>query len=46
MTAELAIGGLEPVDCEVVIPVNILPQNPDTAIEEAVERFRQSKADQ
>lgn len=44
--SELAIGGLEPVDCEVVIPVNIIPQNPDTAIEEAVERFRQSKADQ
>jgi hypothetical protein len=44
--AELAIGGLEPVDCEVVIPVNIIPQNPDTAIEEAVERFRQSKAGQ
>jgi hypothetical protein len=43
--AELTIGGLEPVDCEVVIPVNIIPQNPDTAVEEAVKRFRQSKVD-
>ncbi len=38
--AELTIGDLEPVDCEVVIPVNIIPPNPDDAIQEAVQRFR------
>lgn len=39
--AELAIADLEPVDCEIVIPVNIIPQNPNQAIEEQIERFRQ-----
>ena len=38
--AELIIGDLEPIDCEVVIPVNIIPPNPDDAIQEAVQRFR------
>lgn len=42
--AELTIEGFEPVDCEVVIPVNIIPGNPVTAIEEAVARFRQQGA--
>lgn len=27
-TVELRIKGVEPVDCEVVIPVNIIPQVP------------------
>jgi len=38
--AELTYGTLEPIDCEVVIPVNIIPPNPDEAIEEAVQRHR------
>lgn len=38
---ELSIEGLEPVDCEIVIPVNIFPRVPAEAIEEAVEAFRQ-----
>ncbi|WP_269621598.1 hypothetical protein [Zhongshania sp. BJYM1] len=38
--AELIIEDMEPVDCEVVIPVNIIPPNPDEAISEAIERFR------
>ncbi|WP_028207961.1 methylamine utilization protein MauJ [Paraburkholderia nodosa] len=42
--AELVIAGLEPVDCEIVIPVNIIPQDPNQAIEEQVERFRQQGA--
>lgn len=38
--AELSLGELEPIDCEVVIPVNIIPRAPNEAIEETVERFR------
>lgn len=37
---ELRVPGCDPVDCEVVIPVNIIPRNPEEAIEEAVEAFR------
>ncbi|MCB5206705.1 hypothetical protein [Methylovorus mays] len=43
-TVELVIDGVEPVNCEVVIPVNILPQAPEEAVAQALERFRQSKA--
>lgn len=42
--AELAINDKEPVDCEVVIPVNIIPPNPEEAISEAVQRFRAENA--
>ena len=42
--AELAHGSLEPIDCEVVIPVNIIPPNPEEAIKEAVQRFRSEHA--
>jgi hypothetical protein len=42
--AELKIADLEPVDCEVVIPMNIIPHDPNQAIEEQVERFRQQGA--
>ena len=42
--AELTCGDIEPVDCEVVIPVNIIPPNPDDAIKEAVQRFRSEQA--
>lgn len=38
---EIRLPSLEPVDCEVVIPVNIIPRNPDEAVEEAVAAFRQ-----
>nr|WP_155253489.1 methylamine utilization protein MauJ [Bradyrhizobium japonicum] len=39
--AELACDGLEPVDCEIVIPVNMqLTMSPDDAIAAAVERFK------
>lgn len=36
---ELYIDNLAPVDCEIVIPVNILPPNPATAIENYVTTF-------
>lgn len=42
--AELTCGNNEPVDCEVVIPVNIRPPNPDEAIKEAVQKFRDEQA--
>jgi len=38
--AELRLEECEPIDCEVVIPVNIIPRAPKEAIEETVERFR------
>lgn len=42
---ELSIDGREPVDCEVVIPMNIIPRNVEEAVAEAVEAFRQSNAE-
>ncbi|MDD3847235.1 MAG: hypothetical protein PHC90_12880 [Syntrophorhabdaceae bacterium] len=42
--AELACGNLEPIDCEIVIPENIITPNPDRAIKEAVLRFRCERA--
>lgn len=40
-TAELTCGGYEPVDCEVVIPVNMMLDKPvNEAIKDAVENFR------
>lgn len=41
--AELTTGDLEPIDCEIVIPVNIIPPNPEEAIKEAVQRFRNKR---
>ena len=41
--AELRCAGLEPVDCEVVIPVNIIPPDPAEAVEKAVHDFKQSR---
>lgn len=38
--AELICSGREPVDCEVVIPVNIVPPNPEEAIHQALEKYR------
>ncbi|WP_426197667.1 methylamine utilization protein MauJ [Massilia sp. DWR3-1-1] len=40
---ELSIEGAEPVDCEVVIPLNIIPRAPEEAVAEALERFRRSR---
>jgi hypothetical protein len=40
---ELTIEGAEPVDCEVVIPVNIIPQAPEEAVARALEQFRRAK---
>lgn len=40
---ELIIEGAEPVDCEVVIPVNIIPRAPEEAVAQALEHFRRSK---
>lgn len=43
--AELACGGLEPIDCEVVIPVNMMMTvSADKAIEDQVERFRKEQS--
>ncbi|QOZ85227.1 MULTISPECIES: methylamine utilization protein MauJ [Chromobacterium] len=43
-TVELRIkGNVEPVDCEVVIPVNIIPQAPEEAVQRALEQFRRSR---
>lgn len=40
---ELTIEGAEPVDCEVVIPVNIIPRAPEEAVVQALEQFKRSK---
>jgi hypothetical protein len=37
-TVELAVDGAEPVDCDVVIPVNIIPQVPEEAVARALRR--------
>ena len=42
-TVELSVEGAEPVDCEVVIPVNIIPRAPEEAVAQALEQFRQSR---
>ncbi|WP_175681985.1 methylamine utilization protein MauJ [Burkholderia cenocepacia] len=40
---ELTIDGVEPVDCEVVIPVNIIPQAPEEAVAHALAQFRRAR---
>ncbi|MDQ6211521.1 methylamine utilization protein MauJ [Achromobacter insolitus] len=40
---ELCIAGVDPVPCEVVIPVNILPQAPEKMVSLALEQFRWKK---
>lgn len=40
---ELTIDGAEPVDCEVVIPVNIIPQAPEEAVAHALDQYRRSR---
>jgi hypothetical protein len=41
---ELGIAGAQPVDCDVVIPVNIIPRPPEEAVAQALEQFRRAKA--
>tara|TARA_R110002095_G_scaffold183150_2_gene160366 strand:+ start:1107 stop:1985 length:879 start_codon:yes stop_codon:yes gene_type:complete len=41
--AELHCQDCEPIDCEVVIPVNIIPRNPEEAVTEALEKFRRDR---
>lgn len=41
---ELCIEGVDPVPCEIVIPVNIRPQAPEKMVATALEQFRKSKA--
>lgn len=43
---ELSIESAEPVDCEVVIPVNIIPRAPEEAVVQALDQFRRAKAQQ
>ena len=43
-TAEVLVPGVEPVNCEVIIPVNIIPRAPEEAVAEAVEAFRRFRA--
>ena len=43
-TVELTIEGAEPVDCEVVVPVNIIPQAPEEAVALALDQFRRAKS--
>lgn len=40
---ELTIEGAEPVDCDVVMPVNIIPQAPEDAVALALEQFRRAR---
>lgn len=40
---ELQVSDCEPVDCEVVIPVNIIPRNAAEAVEDAVEAYRRQE---
>lgn len=40
---ELGIEGAEPVDCEVVFPVNIIPRAPEEHVTQSLEQFRRSK---
>ena len=40
---EVAVDGVEPVSCEVVIPVNIIPRAPEEAVAQAIEHFRKMK---
>jgi hypothetical protein len=42
-TVELCIDGYDPVPCEVVIPVNIIPQAPEKMVALALEQFRLRK---
>ena len=40
---EFCIDGFDPVPCEIVIPVNIIPQPPEKMVALALEQFRKGK---
>jgi len=40
---ELSIEDVEPVDCEIVIPLNVIPRPPEEAVAEALAKFRRSR---
>lgn len=40
---ELTIEGAEPVDCDLVIPVNIIPQAPEEAVARALDHYRRGR---
>jgi len=40
---EVAVEGVDPVPCEIVIPHNIIPRSPEEAVAEALLEFRQRK---
>ncbi|WP_317201312.1 methylamine utilization protein MauJ [Janthinobacterium sp.] len=40
---ELTIEGVEPVECDVIIPVNIIPRAPEEAVSQALSLFRSAK---
>ena len=43
--AELTCDAIEPIDCEVVVPVNMrMTMSPDEAIADTVERFKKERA--
>ena len=42
---ELCIDDVDPVPCEVVIPVNIIPQAPEKMVSLALEQFRRKKVE-
>lgn len=41
---ELCIDGVEPVQCEIVIPINVMPRVVEEAVAEAVEQHRARRA--
>jgi len=41
---ELCINGLDPVPCEIVIPVNIIPQLPEKMVALELAKFREKKS--
>lgn len=42
---ELCVDDADPLPCEIVIPVNIIPQAPERMVALALEQFRQGKVD-
>lgn len=41
---QLLIDGRDPVDCEIVIPVNIIPEDPEVVIARYLDAFRQGRS--
>jgi hypothetical protein len=38
---ELCIEGVDPIPCEIMIPTNIIPQNPEEMVAKNIEFFRE-----